>query len=211
MDGVVWMHNTACMLSLYVIHFKIFFEFEIERIAPQSIEWLTEYPLSFLFFFLKFQFSKRVYLWSTTFHHIWNVCSVQCAQSTYALSSAIICPSWKWYVILNKLSSCQWQLYVTYDCKFHSQANNSAAAFHGLCSLLWICTKNAHSNVDPLIRIHWNIVNLFDVKSLESTRIQVNQPNSIDCRLNCSNVMIMNGKQHANVVFVLLLCHFILL
>lgn len=95
MDGVVWMHNTACMLSLYVIHFKIFLGFEIERIAPQSIEWLTEYPLSFLFFFLKFQFSKRVYLWSTTFHHIWNVCSVQCAQSTYALSSAIICPTWK--------------------------------------------------------------------------------------------------------------------
>lgn len=58
MDGVVWMHNTACMLSLYVIHFKIFLEFEIERIAPQSIEWLTEYPLSFLFFFFEISIFK---------------------------------------------------------------------------------------------------------------------------------------------------------
>lgn len=162
----------------------------IDRIPPEIL------------FFLNFNFQNEFDVQSSTIFEM-------CAQIAYSLSSAIICPcpSWKWYVIFNKLSSCQWKLYVTHSCKFHSQANNSAAAFHGLFSLIWICTKNAHSNVDPLIRMHWNIVNLFDVKSLESTRIQVNQPNSIHCRMNCSNVIIMNGKQHANVVFVLLLWH----
>lgn len=169
---MVWMHNTACIghiLYLYVIHFKIFLEFEIERILTQSIEWLTELT-PWIFFLISI--SKRVHMFEVQLSTIFEMC----AQIAYPMSSAIIRQSWKWYVIFNKLSSCQWKLYVTHSCKFHSQANNSAAAFHGLFSLIWICTKNAHSNVDPLIWMHWNIANLFDVKSLESNRWNSGKP-----------------------------------